>query len=69
MCVNSFSLCVQSFVDSIAFLYPVVFSCFQDIVISKNLFQYKNPHISVGMAWQSKVLIELVVVYKVPIVI
>ena len=47
----------------------MVFSGFQDILISKDLFKSKNPHVSVAVTWFSEVLIELVVLYMVSILI
>ena len=55
--------------NCITSLDPVVFSGFQDILISKDLFKSKNPHVSVAVTWFSEVLIELVVVYMVSILI
>ena len=63
------SVAIQSFVNCIASLDPVVFSGFQNILISKDLFKSKNPHVSVTVTWFSEVLIELVVVYMVSILI
>ena len=48
---------------------PLVFSGFQNLFIPKNLFQDKNSHVSVTVPWFSKMVIELVLVYMVPIVI
>ena len=69
ICINSFSVCIQSFLNSVASLNPMFFSCFQNIFISKDLFQDKNPHITSGVTWFSEVLIEPVVVYMVSIII
>ena len=65
----SFSIGVQSFMNRITSSDPLVFSGFQNLFIPKNLFQDKNSHVSVTVPWFSEMVIELVLVYMVPIVI
>ena len=69
MCIDSFSVGIQSFMNSVTSLDPMFFSGFQNIFISKDLFQDKYPHVSVGVTWSSEMLIEFVVLYMVSILI
>ena len=54
--------------NSVASLDPMLFSGFQNIFISKDLFQNKYPHVSMGVAWFPEVPTDLVV-YMVSILI